>query len=131
MLNIRHLAGSLLIVFAITIGSVASAMESTPFDQQAFEAAQTAGKPILIEVSAPWCPTCRVQAKVLKKLWTEARFKEFVTFEIDFDSQKDLLRRFNARVQSTLIVFKGQTEAGRSSGETDPAAIAALLEKAI
>ena len=131
MLNIRHLAGSLLIVFAIAIGSVASAMESTPFDQQAFEAAQTAGKPILIEVSAPWCPTCRAQAKVFKKLWTEARFKEFVTFEIDFDSQKDLLRRFNARVQSTLIVFKGQTEARRSSGETDPAAIAALLEKAI
>ena len=35
------------------------------------------------------------------------------------------------RMQSTLIVFKGNKEAGRSSGETDPKAIGALLEKAV
>jgi thioredoxin 1 len=131
MLNIRQLLGFLLIAAAVAMGSVASAMESTPFDRQKFEAAQEAGKPILIEVYAPWCPTCRAQAKVLAKLWQEPRFKEFVTFKIDFDSQKDLLRHFNARVQSTLIVFKGRNEAGRSSGVTDEAAISALLEKAI
>jgi thioredoxin 1 len=131
MPGIRHFLGFLLIAAALALGSVASAMESTPFDQQKFAAAQEAGKPILVEVYAPWCPTCRAQAKVLAKLWSEPRFGEFVAFKIDFDSQKDLLRRFNARVQSTLIVFKGRNETGRASGITDEAAIAALLEKAI
>ncbi len=52
-------------------------------------------------------------------------------FDIDFDSQKDLLRRFNARMQSTLIVFKGAAETGRSVGETQPEWIEGLLEKAL
>ena len=131
MLSARFLIGAIVVAAALAVGSFASAMDTKPFDRQAFETAQAADKPILIEVSAPWCPTCRAQAKVLAKLWAEPRFRDFVTFGIDFDSQKDLLRRFNAQVQSTLIVFKGRQEAGRSTGDTDPESIAALLEKAI
>jgi len=33
------------------------------------------------------------------------------------------------RQQSTLIAYKGKEETARSTGETDPAAIAALLAK--
>ena len=33
-------------------------------------------------------------------------------------------------MQSTLIVYKGSEEEGRSSGDTDPRAIQALLDKA-
>lgn len=127
----RHFLGFVLIAAAVAFGSPASAAENIPFDQQKFETAQQAGKPILVEVFAPWCPTCRAQAKVLAPLSAEPRFSEFVRFKIDFDGQKDLLRLFNVRVQSTLIVFKGRNETGRLIGETDPAAITALLESAI
>jgi hypothetical protein len=34
-------------------------------------------------------------------------------------------------MQSTLIVFKGKREAGRSAGDTNAASIEALLAKAI
>jgi hypothetical protein len=37
----------------------------------------------------------------------------------------------NAQTQSTLIVFKGETETGRSVGDTDKDKIAALLDKAL
>lgn len=50
-----------------------------------------------------------------------------LVFEIDFDSQKDVLREFNVRQQSTLIAFRGAEERGRAVGITDPAAIAALV----
>lgn len=50
---------------------------------------------------------------------------------IDFDRQKDLVERFGARMQSTLIVFKGNTEEGRSVGDTNRASIAVLLNKAL
>jgi thioredoxin 1 len=36
-----------------------------------------------------------------------------------------------AQKQSTLIVFDGATEKGRSTGETDPAAIQSLLAKSV
>jgi thioredoxin len=131
MLNRRHLLGILTASAAVSIASIASAMDKKPFDQTAFEAAQAAGKPILVEVSAPWCPTCKAQAPILSRLRSDPRFKELVSFDIDFDSQKDLLQKFNVRTQSTLIVFKGKQETGRSTGDTNAASIEALLGKSI
>jgi thiol-disulfide isomerase/thioredoxin len=129
MLNRRHLLGAMTLSAALPFGSIAWAMERKPYDQAAFEAAQAAGKPILVEVSAPWCPTCKAQAPILSRLSDDARFKELVHFNVDFDSQKDLLRKFNVQTQSTLIVFKGKQEAGRSTGDTNAASIEALLAK--
>ncbi|WP_232627905.1 thioredoxin family protein [Methylobacterium sp. Leaf118] len=115
---------------AATIGA-ARAAAPTPFDPQAFEAAQEAGRPVLVQVSAPWCPICRTQKPILAGLAAEPRFKDLAIYTIDFDSQRDLLRRFDARMQSTLILFKGRTEVGRSVGETQPEWIEQLLEKGL
>jgi thioredoxin len=131
MLNRRHLLGIIVLSTALSLGPIAAAAEGRPFDQAAFEAAQAAGKPILVEVSAPWCPICKAQAPTLARLRSDPRFKELVSFNIDFDTQKDLLRTFNVQKQSTLIVFKGKQETGRSTGVTDPGAIETLLGKSI
>ncbi|MBP1179739.1 thioredoxin family protein [Methylobacterium sp. PvR107] len=109
----------------------AAAGETRPFSDPAFEAAQKSGKPILVEVSAPWCPICKTQKPILAKLSSDPRFKDLQIFDIDFDSQKDLLKRLNVRMQSTLIAFKGTMEVGRSVGETQPEWIEGLLEKAL
>jgi thiol-disulfide isomerase/thioredoxin len=114
----------------ITAGRVC-ALERKAFDAQAFDAAQAAGKPILIEVSAVWCPICKAQKPILANLATKARFADMTLFEIDFDSQKDLLRRFNVQKQSTLIAFKGRQEVGRSTGDTNAASIEGLLDRSI
>jgi hypothetical protein len=52
-------------------------------------------------------------------------------FKVDFDEQKDDVRALKAQRQSTLIVYKGETEKGRSVGDTDPASIEALLDSAL
>ncbi len=130
-MNRRHVIGALLVSAALTWGAVALAAEQTPFSLKAFEAAQAAGKPILIDVFAPWCPTCKAQAPILARLANDPRFKSMVRFKVDFDSQKDVLRRFNVRQQSTLIVFKGKQETGRSTGDTNAASIEALLAKTL
>ena len=129
-MNRRQFVGALAVSVALSSGSAALAM-TQKFNQKAFEAAQAAGKPILVEVHAPWCPVCKAQAPILAKLKSEPKFKNLVSFQIDFDSQKDLLRKFNVQRQSTLIVFKGKQEAGRSTGDTNAGSIAALLGKSI
>lgn len=101
------------------------------FAAQAFEAAQAADKPILLDVTASWCPTCRAQKPILARLLAEPRFAEVVAFEIDYDRQKDVVRRFEVRMQSTLITFRGRDEIGRSVGDTNPASIRSLLEMAL
>lgn len=109
----------------------AIAGETRPFSDAAFEAAQQKGQPILIAVSAPWCPICRTQKPILDKLAGEPRFKDLQVFDIDFDSQKSLLKRLDVRTQSTLIAYKGTKEVGRSVGETQPEWIEGLVEKTL
>lgn len=109
----------------------AHAGETVTYTDAAFEAAQAAGKPILVEVSAPWCPICKAQKPILAKLSADPRFKDLVILDIDFDSRKDVLRKFDARSQSTLIAYKGTKEVGRSIGETQPEWIEGLVEKTL
>lgn len=116
---------------ALALSAPAMAGEMQPFSPAGFEAAQKSGKPILVEVSAPWCPICKTQKLIIAKLSADPRFKDLQVFDVDFDSRKDVLRQFNARMQSTLIAFKGETEVGRSVGETQPEWIEGLVEKTL
>jgi thioredoxin 1 len=123
-------AGALALGASLMLNPFANAASKT-FDQKAFDAAQTAGKPIVLHVTAPWCPTCRTQTPILGKLEASPKFKDLVVLNIDFDSKKDLLRTFRVSQQSTLIVFKGKQEVGRSTGDTNAVSIESLVGKAI
>jgi thioredoxin 1 len=119
------------VVATVTALTPALAASPQPFDAKLFADAQKTGKPILIAIHATWCPTCKAQAPILGELTTDPKFKNLVYLIIDFDSQKDLVKRFGARMQSTLIAFKGDKEEGRSVGDTNPKSIAALLNKTL
>ena len=101
-----------------------------PFTQQAFSAAQKSGKPAPEEIWASWCPSCAAQARNLSQIDTDPGFQELVIYNVKFDEQKDALRAMNVRMQSTLVVFHGNTEKGRSTGDIDAASIKALVAKA-
>ena len=119
------------LVAGCALASVAQAGEKPTFDKAAFEAAQKAGKSILVEVTAPWCPTCKAQAPILGELRDQPKFKDLVLFSVDFDSQKPVLAGLKAQSQSTLIAYKGDKEVGRSVGDTKKESIEALLTKAL
>jgi thioredoxin 1 len=131
MLARRHLLAAALATFAIAAAPAEAMMSPKPFDKMNFEAAQSAGQPILVEVTAPWCPVCRVQKPILAELTMRPEFRDLAVFEVDFDSRKDVLKALNVSQQSTLIAFKGRTETGRSTGDTNAASIEALLKKAL
>jgi thiol-disulfide isomerase/thioredoxin len=119
-----------LLALGVAISSFPSAhaLEKRKYDNAAFKAAQSADKSILIDVTATWCPTCKAQHKVLDSLAKRPEFADIVVFEVDFDTQKDALKAFNARQQSTLIAFRGVRETKRLVGETAPEAIENLLK---
>jgi thioredoxin 1 len=109
----------------------AFAAETKTFSPDAFAAAEKAGKPIFVGIHASWCPICKKQEPILSELMADPKFKNLVYFVVDFDSQKDAVKFFGARMQSTLVAFKGSKETGRSVGDTDRASIAALLNKTL
>jgi thiol-disulfide isomerase/thioredoxin len=131
MINRRQALATLSLSSVALAAFEVFAAEGQPFSRAAFDAALKAGKPILIDVSAPWCPTCQAQAPILSELVKSPRFAGLTFFAVDFDSQKDVLRALRVQSQSTLIVFKGGAEIGRSVGDTSKTSIEALLSRAI
>ncbi len=107
------------------------AVAPQPYTEAAFDAAQKAGKPILIDTYATWCQICARQAPIIEKLHAEPKFKDMVILRVNFDTQKDVMRKFHANVQSTLIAFRGTKEVGRSTGETQPEWVEDLMEKSL
>ena len=82
--------------------------------------------------TATWCSTCKATgAAGGSPLLKEPKFKELVLLHVDFDKQKAVPGANSmCREQSTFVVFKGGTEVGRSTGDTDKASIEKLFEKA-
>jgi thiol-disulfide isomerase/thioredoxin len=114
---------SLFAAFAI-VPDVGAGM---PFNVKAFQEAQAAGKTILVDVFAPWCPVCKRQQPTIQSLLKER--PNLVVFQVDYDSSKDVLKRFNVQRQGTLILFKGANEVGRLIYDADPGNIRALVAK--
>ncbi|CAA7620148.1 thioredoxin family protein [Magnetospirillum sp. SS-4] len=126
----KRFATPLSALFAVILAlSSWAAQAGQPYDAKAFAEAQAAGKSILVDVHAPWCPTCVQQKPIIEGL--EKAHPALMVFNVDFDTAKDALRQFRVQYQSTLIVFKGKAEVGRSTGDTDPQAIGALVARAL
>lgn len=97
------------------------------FNEARFNELTSAGQPVLIDVYAPWCPTCRKQSKVLGELLKDPQLAAITVLKVDYDEQKEVVARFQAPRQSTLVMFRGTTESGRLVAETSDTAIRALL----
>jgi len=108
------------------VATAAPAAPVKPFSFAALKAAQAAGQPILVDVYAPWCPTCRAQAPTIDALATNPATKQLVILRVDFDHQDTEKAYLHVNKQSTLIAYKGSKEIGRSLGITDPNQINAL-----
>ena len=122
---------SFAVVFFLAVYGVVLASPQQAFNEDAFKAAKAAGKAVIVEVHADWCAECKAQNLVLNKLTADARYAEVVRLRVDYDKQKDLVKAFKARKQSTLIFFKGEVEVARVTGETNANRIKALVDKAV
>jgi thiol:disulfide interchange protein len=106
---------------------IANAIEFAPFDKSALDAAQAAGKPVVIDVTASWCSTCRAQTKIIDALAAKPEYKDVLVLKLDYDKQKDEMRNLGAQNRSTLIAFRGAQETGRTVADTDPASVEQLI----
>lgn len=118
----------LLAAFTATMAAAsAQAMSSEPYSAERLSALQDAGKTVLVDVHAPWCPTCRRQGEILSEALAEEGFKDIAVLKLDWDSQRDAARGHGAPRQSTLLLFKGGEKIGMQVAETDPAKIRMFL----
>ncbi|HCL3667743.1 TPA: thioredoxin family protein [Pseudomonas aeruginosa] len=63
-----------------TFASIASAGEIKPFSQAEFDRLTQAGQPVVVDVSATWCPTCKAQKPILETLMKQPAPRRSVKF---------------------------------------------------
>lgn len=121
----------MILTTVLALGAAASfALDIAPYSAPALARAQQAGKPVALHFHADWCPTCRAQTQVLNGLKTEAGL-DMTVLVANYDTEKDLKRRFNVRAQSTLVVLRGDKETYRVVGDTSPGGIRGALKSAL
>jgi len=121
-------------VFAVALSLLtagAMAGEIKPYNEAAFSEAKAAGKTILLDFHADWCPVCRKQGPLLQSLVQEDKLKDVVVFKVNYDKETALKKDLKVANQSTLIVFKGGQEASRATWVTDKDEIRSLIEKGL
>lgn len=126
-MNIARFVISVLLVGA---ASLAHAFEVKPYSADALAAAEKAGQPVALHFHADWCPTCRAQDKALESMKDEKGL-DLTIFTVNYDTEKDLKKRFNVRTQSTMVVLKGSKEVARLVGDTRADGIRGALKAAL
>lgn len=119
------------VLLAVLVGA-GSAPQASAADKHIYTAANMRaalanGGPVLVEIHAPWCPICRMQAQAVGVVINQPRFAAYTTFSVDFDTQKDVVMDLRVAVQSTLIVFRMGFEVARSVGAARRSQIEAIL----
>ena len=121
-----------LLALALSTGA-AAAQEihiKVPFTPERFAELQEQNALVLLDVFATWCPTCAQQQKVLAVYRALHPDVPLHILTIDFDNQKEFVRKYGAPRQSTLILYRGEERVWFSVAETRADVIFAELNKA-
>ena len=121
------IAGILAIGFTGLTAAHAAGGGFSGYSASRFAAAQEAGKTIVVDVHASWCPTCKAQAPILKDIASDPKAKDVVFLRVNYDTDKAFLRTHRIPRQSTILVFKGKQEVGRSIAETNRARLRSFV----
>lgn len=126
-MGLRRILSAVVLLLA---SAATHALDIKPYSAALLEQAQAGDQPVALHFHADWCPTCRAQEKVLRSLQSEPGL-DLTVMVVQYDTEKDLKKRFNVRAQSTFVVLRGQQEWARLVGDTDPAAIRTALKSAL
>lgn len=93
--------------------------------------AQQQGKPLMVEVSAAWCSSCkRLEADVLSRPDVIAASHAFVPVRVDGDKRPDLEKKLDVSGYPTVIFFRDGKEIGRVRGAVPYQAMLKEMDRA-
>jgi thiol:disulfide interchange protein len=95
------------------------------FDQAKFDAALADGNTVFLDFYATWCPTCRANEPLVDGAFDGST--DVVGFRVDYDTETELKKQYNVRLQSTYLVVRGTDELARHTGALTASGLDELL----
>lgn len=84
------------------------------------------GQAVFIDMTATWCPPCKMIGPVFEKLSTQTPHATFL--KVDVDKLQPVAQRFAVRAMPTFIVLKNGQKVGEMVG-ANPSGLSALIQK--
>lgn len=106
-----------------------AAVTTAPFDEKTFSDLQEKNAFVLIDVKAKWCPTCKKQGQILEEYQAQRPNVDLHILLVDFDTQKEWVKKLRAPRQSTLILFSGKEKIWFSVAEKRKEKIFYILDQ--
>jgi thiol-disulfide isomerase/thioredoxin len=107
------------------------ALDIVPYQAEPFAAARAAGKITVIQFHSGWCPICVMQERGVRALKDDKAFDQVTVYQADFFKEEALRKQFNVTSFSTLVIFRGDQERARTTGDSRPDQLRPLFAKAL
>jgi thioredoxin 1 len=127
---------SFLILTAIAglAATAAHAAEPAAYAAELVAAELAAGRTVVIDFTASWCPSCQTQGRLIERLRAEnPAYDAAITFvEADWDTYQDteLATRYGVTSRGSLVILRGDTVIAQTRTHSTEAELRALLDQA-
>lgn len=116
---------------ALCCSAEALALDVVPYQADTFARARAAGKVTALQFHSGWCPICVMQERGVRSLQNDKELAEVTVFQADFSKEEDLRKRFGVQSFSTLVIFRGEVERARTTGDFHADKLKQLFAKAL
>lgn len=118
-------------LLALLIALPAFALDVVPYDADSFARARGEGRVTAIQFHSGWCPICVMQERGVKALQDDKALARVTVFQADYFKEEALRKRFNVASFSTLVVFRGDQERARTTGDFRAEQLRQLFARAL
>lgn len=127
----RRLLTLVFLPLAGALSAPSHAIEVVPYQADAFARARSAGKVTGLQFHSGWCPICVMQDRGVRALKDDKALADAIVFQADYSKEDGLRKQFGVTTFSTLVIFRGETERARTTGDFSPEKLRALFDKAL
>lgn len=127
----RFMLAMVALMIALPLAHAGDKAKFESFSPERLEALQRDGKPVLVDVWADWCSTCRAQSPLIDALLDDEEFASYAALKLDWDAQREHAKELGAPRQSTLFVFRDGERVAMSIAQTDKDKLRELLREGL
>ena len=117
---------------ALPLAGMARASETTVYSPEAVAAELAAGKTVVLDFTASWCPSCQAQGRHIGALRAEnpAYDATLAFFAVDWDTYKDsaLARTYGIVQRGSLVILKGDAVVTQTATHSTKADLKAMFD---